>query len=180
MALLAEELVEEWLNRQGFFTIRGLKLGVAEMDLLGIRPIGDGIECRHLEVQASINPVSYIAPLTRTRQKAWGCGAYSAKRRPNDCMVESVTGWITKKFRHPRKLAARARLCSGPWSDELVVNGVKYPEELKEIEGQGIRIHHLKNIVQDLPSPSKDGFTAAGNDFENLLLRPAAEPLGRI
>jgi len=25
MALLAEELVEEWLNRQGFFTIRGLR-----------------------------------------------------------------------------------------------------------------------------------------------------------
>ncbi len=26
MALLAEELVEEWLNRNGFFTIRGIKV----------------------------------------------------------------------------------------------------------------------------------------------------------
>jgi hypothetical protein len=37
MALLAESLVEEWLNRKGFFTIRGIKHGVAEMDLLAIR-----------------------------------------------------------------------------------------------------------------------------------------------
>lgn len=36
MALLAEELVEEWLNRNGFFTIRGIKLGVQEIDLLAI------------------------------------------------------------------------------------------------------------------------------------------------
>lgn len=27
MALLAEEIVEEWLNRQGYFTIRGVKVG---------------------------------------------------------------------------------------------------------------------------------------------------------
>lgn len=34
MALLGESLVEEWLNREGFFTIRGVKHGVGEMDLL--------------------------------------------------------------------------------------------------------------------------------------------------
>jgi hypothetical protein len=37
VALLAEDLVEEWLNRQGFFTIRGVKEGVDEMDLLATR-----------------------------------------------------------------------------------------------------------------------------------------------
>jgi hypothetical protein len=35
MALLAESLVEEWLNRSGFFTMRGIKCGVNELDLLG-------------------------------------------------------------------------------------------------------------------------------------------------
>ena len=29
MALLAEEVVEEWLNRQGYFTIRGIRLGTS-------------------------------------------------------------------------------------------------------------------------------------------------------
>ena len=37
MALLAEEVVEEWLNRKGYFTIRGAKVGVPEMDLLAVR-----------------------------------------------------------------------------------------------------------------------------------------------
>jgi len=34
MALLAEEVVEEWLNRQGYFTIRGIRLGVHESRLV--------------------------------------------------------------------------------------------------------------------------------------------------
>lgn len=58
MALLAEELVEEWLNRKGYFTIRGVKLGVHEIDLLAIRPSDAGLECRHLEVQASVRPLA--------------------------------------------------------------------------------------------------------------------------
>jgi hypothetical protein len=37
MALLAEEIVEEWLNRDGWFTIRGIKIGVDEIDILAIR-----------------------------------------------------------------------------------------------------------------------------------------------
>ena len=40
MAALAESLVDEWLNRQGFFTVRGLKHGVDEIDLLGVRQSG--------------------------------------------------------------------------------------------------------------------------------------------
>ncbi len=38
MALLAESLVEEWLNRQGFFTIRGIKQRISEIDLLAVPP----------------------------------------------------------------------------------------------------------------------------------------------
>jgi hypothetical protein len=59
MALLGEEVVEEWLNRNGYFTIRGIKVGVDEIDILAIRPTPDGQhECRHIEVQVSINPIS--------------------------------------------------------------------------------------------------------------------------
>ncbi len=36
MSLLAESRVEEWLNRQRFFTIRGLKQGMSEIDLLAV------------------------------------------------------------------------------------------------------------------------------------------------
>ena len=51
MALLGEEVVEEWLNRNGYFTIRGIKVGVDEIDILAIRPTPDRQhECRHIEV----------------------------------------------------------------------------------------------------------------------------------
>jgi len=36
MALVAEALVEEWLNRKGYFTIRGAKIGQGEIDLLAV------------------------------------------------------------------------------------------------------------------------------------------------
>ena len=43
MALLAESLVEEWLNRKGFFTIRGLKQDVDEIDLLAVAHRGSSV-----------------------------------------------------------------------------------------------------------------------------------------
>ena len=30
MSLLDEQIVEEWLNRQGFFTMRGVKVGLGD------------------------------------------------------------------------------------------------------------------------------------------------------
>jgi hypothetical protein len=66
MSLLAEVVVEEWLNRQGYFTIRGVKLGNDEIDILAIRPLANGtIERRHIEVSVSTNPISYFSPLPR-------------------------------------------------------------------------------------------------------------------
>ncbi len=47
MALLGEEVVEEWLNRKGYFTIREIKLGVHEIATLALRPGPEGEnECR--------------------------------------------------------------------------------------------------------------------------------------
>lgn len=85
MAILAEEIVEEWLNRQGYFTIRGIKLGVHEIDLLAIRPNSSGLKCRHLEVQASIRPVSYLT-------------ATSAKQRTKKELSRGVKEWVEKKI----------------------------------------------------------------------------------
>ena len=57
MAVLAESLVDEWLNRQGFFTVRGVKHGVEEIDLLGVRPAEKTLDAWHVEVQASFRPM---------------------------------------------------------------------------------------------------------------------------
>jgi len=72
MALLAETLVEEWLYRQGLLTVRGVKEGVDEMDILAVRaPSGAGEkpEAWHVDVQASFRPNNYIAKLTKRLQK---------------------------------------------------------------------------------------------------------------
>jgi hypothetical protein len=72
MALLAEEIVEEWLNRNGYFTIRGIKLGVQEIDLLALAVRDSIVEARHIEVQASIRPVSYLCHCQRTPNRRRG------------------------------------------------------------------------------------------------------------
>jgi len=73
MALLGEVVVEEWLNRQGYFTIRGVKIGVQEIDILAVKldPKGQH-ECRHIEVQVSTNPIAYVSKVPKKIQKARG------------------------------------------------------------------------------------------------------------
>ncbi|MEW5782067.1 MAG: hypothetical protein ACOY6N_11890 [Pseudomonadota bacterium] len=169
MALLAEEIVEEWLNRQGYFTIRGIKMGVQEIDLLAVKWQADGkTECRHVEVQASMRPVSYISRVPKEEQKA-GRAANSAKRS-NEELDQGVAEWVEKKFRHSDKKALMAKLWAGDWSSELVVNVVKSEEELKLIAGHGIKILRLDEIVSAL---AKDSFvirSASGADIVDLIL----------
>jgi hypothetical protein len=168
MALLAEEIVEEWLNRQGYFTIRGVKMGVQEIDLLAVQWQMDGkVKCRHVEVQASMRPVSYISRVPKEEQMA-GRAANSAKRSDEE-LIQGVAEWVEKKFRRSDKKALMAKLWNGEWSSELVVNVVKSEQELKLIAGHGIKIHSLSDIVSSL---AKDRFvigSAAGGDIVDLI-----------
>lgn len=169
MALLAEEIVEEWLNRQGYFTIRGVKVGVHEIDLLAVKWRKDGkTECRHLEVQASMRPVSYISRIPKKDQKT-GRTKNSVKRS-NEELVEGVREWVETKFGRPDKKALMAALWDGEWSSELVVNVVKSEEELKLIASHGISILRLNDIVSSLAK--KDLFvvdSACGADIIDLI-----------
>ena len=171
MALLAEELVEEWLNRQGFFTIRGIKIGVQEIDLLAVRQNGKVLECRHLEVQASVRPVSYITKASKELQKSSGRSSASAKKRSDEELMDGVKEWVSKKFLLPVKRKLRDSLSSGPWTYELVLHRIKHPEEVKVIEKQGVKIHFLSQIVKELQRHSKTNVIAAarGCDFVDLL-----------
>jgi hypothetical protein len=175
MSLLAEELVEEWLNRQGYFTIRGTKVGVHEIDLLAIRPTTDGIECRHIEVQASVNPVSYISKVPKEVQAQTGRAAGSAKTRHDAELLEGIREWIEKKFDNPKKEKLRRRLVPGIWSRELVVNKVKHQREIELLSEAGITIHNLPNIVAHLKN---GGFLLDGASGAHLvdLVAMAATP----
>jgi hypothetical protein len=169
MALLAEELVEEWLNRQGYFTIRGVKIGVHEIDLLAVRPTRDGVECRHLEVQASVRPVSYITSLPVAVQRETGRAAGSAKTREDAELRQGIGEWVEKKFDHPPKAKLKGRLCDGSWTRELVVHVVKHDRELELLEEAGIRIHRLADVVEQLKLGGLVVEGAAGSDLVDLV-----------
>lgn len=170
MALLAEELVEEWLNRQGYFTIRGIKFGVHEIDLLAVRFQAAALECRHVEVQASVRPISYLTKVPRAVQEAEGRAAGSAKRRTPDELALGVHEWVHKKFLMPEKRSLRAKLAPGPWSLELVVHKLKYPEELPLIRKHGVITHSLSDVVRSLKSSDGAIAAAAGAAFADLVL----------
>lgn len=168
MALLAEEIVEEWLNRRGFFTIRGAKMGVNEIDILAVRPNGRRLECRHVEVQASTNPVSWLAPVTKAARRR-GVAAYSARARSPRVMKACVSEWLTKKFFSSKKVALREKLASGPWTLELVVHRLRHPEELDVVRSYGILVHDLEKVVREVLAADNLLSAAAGQSLIELV-----------
>jgi hypothetical protein len=174
MALLAETLVEEWLNRQGLLTVRGVKEGVDEMDNLAVRApsdAGEKPEAWHVEVQASFRPNNYIAKLTKRLQKELGKGPSAAIKREPEMVAECVTGWIERKYELPKKVRRREYFWPGlTWRRQLVHAVVKNPEELEEFKRQGIELISLQTVLQDLCPPDRPAFTAsAGGDLADLI-----------
>ena len=169
MALLAEEVVEEWLRRSGFFTIRGVKLGNHEVDLLAVkyRP-GMEPECRHLEVQASVRPVSYISKVPKALQKSDQAAKSAKVRSPNE-LDAGVAEWVNTKFGRPEKLALMKNLWPGCWTKELVVHNVKSDLEVALIRKHGVTTIQLSDIVQDLRKPGVPVPSASGGDFIELI-----------
>lgn len=139
MSLLGEEVVEEWLNRNGYFTIRGIKLaGNHEIDILAIKPLPKGkCECRHIECQLSFKSIGYIS-------------TGNAKRLDDAELVEQVQKWIEKKFDLPHKVELRKSLCPGKWTKELVVGNVRHEKEIDLLQRKGIVVHRLKDILSEM------------------------------
>lgn len=161
MSLLAEEIVEEWLNRNGYFTIRGLKVGRHEIDLLAVKITENGLKRRHIEVQASSKPIGYVT-------KSPGSAASIAKLRSDDELRKHVAEWVGKKFDLPKKVQLRQQLAPGEWTKELVVHKVKHPPELEMIEQAGVVVHRLSALVADLKRPSTPIKGAAGSHLVEL------------
>jgi len=171
MSLLGEEVVEEWLNRNGFFTIRGIKVGVHEIHILAIRPLPNGrYECRHIEVQVSINPISYITKVPAAIRKQTGRGPHNAKRRDVAQLTQGVHEWIEAKFNLLSKVQLRNSLCPGSWSRELVVGSIKYEEEIDLLRKAGITIYRLKDVLSGMNEKRTAVKAAAGADLFDLML----------
>jgi len=164
MALLAEEIVEEWLNRDGWFTIRGARIGLSEADILAVRQE----RYRHVEVHVSLRPVSYMTDLPKAAAKEQQRHRHSAKTRSPALLHECVREWIAKKYDRTEKLLRRVH--DGAWERELIVNVMRHPEERPIIEEHGIIIHRLAEIVKDLNSKKTPIQRASGGDLVDLIL----------
>lgn len=94
MARVAETIPELWLNRQGFFTMRGLKphTGHGEIDLVAYHPHDK--EAIHVEVSASPNPRGILGNLTASM------------------IPQSVAGYVEDKYL--RENVKRAREATAP------------------------------------------------------------------
>lgn len=170
MALLGESLVEEWLNREGFFTIRGVKHGVGEMDLLAVRSQGDGpVVGWHVEVQISFRPIGYIAKLTREILGDSKRSPSSAVERTPEQVESCARQWVQNKFRDSKKARLRDQLWPGvPWEFHFVHARAKYPPELDVIASEGITLHPFHEILSSL---SKRGLfsASAGGDLAEIV-----------
>jgi hypothetical protein len=170
MALLAEEIVEEWLNRQGYFTIRGIKIGVHEIDLLAVKIGEQGIDCKHIEVTASMRPMSYITDVPKAIQKEIRRPPKSPVHRTTEELSIGIQEWINKKFNLKSKRLLRQKLYPGNWAFELVVHKVLHSEELELIQHAGIKVYLLKDILHELATTKMLINSAAGSPLIELSL----------
>nr|WP_315228957.1 hypothetical protein [uncultured Limnohabitans sp.] len=158
MAMLDEQLVEEWLNRQNFFTMRGLKQGVDEIDLLGLRPSPSGHDFWHVEVQISYRPIGYIG------------GDSNARKRSLIEIQEGVSAWVEKKFTSQKKVNRRnAIVANANWHYVLVHGVVREPAELKFMQDLGVTLISYKQVLFDLQKDIKSHSASAASNIIDML-----------
>lgn len=174
MALLAENIVEEWLNRQRFFTIRGVRDTINEMDILAIRSVsGNKIECWHVEVQVSFRPQKYISDIPKYLMDEINAKSRtSMKTRTEAQLKKCVPEWANKKFLDKGKVSRRNSLVNNAtWKYVLVHAEVKDEKELKFLKNDmHIELIPFKKILKELFQPGKGDFTAApAGDISEIL-----------
>jgi hypothetical protein len=149
MALLDEQIVDEWLNRELFFTMRGIKCGVDEIDLLAVRLNENTPEFWHVEVQVSYRPIGYVG------------GDSNARKRTDDEIFEGVKQWVEKKFTSERKIARRNEIQpNAKWRYVLVHGELKDVKELDCMRQLGVELISYKSLLKSLRD-SKNKFSSS-------------------
>ena len=171
MALLAESLVEEWLNRRGFFTIRGIKHGIAEIDLLAIRHEETSVTGWHVEVQVSFRPVGYIAKLTDDMARDLNRVRTNASARTPEQIETCARAWVQSKFKASAKAKARERLWPHvQWQYHLVHAKVRERRELEVFQKEGVTCHSFRGLLADLSRRKDHSFSgSAGGDLAEIV-----------
>ncbi len=135
MTRAAETIVEDWFNRRGYFTIRGMKSGRNEADLLAFNPNSN--DAVHVEVSASTAPMGW-----------WGDSLDST---PKPEKIQGVVNEADKKFYRPNVKDLRERLRRGTWRCLLAYTMLNdEPEQLEVLERCGVEAVSFAVILSDL------------------------------
>jgi hypothetical protein len=172
MSLFAESLVEEWLNRKGFFTIRGIKKGVEEMDLLAVRPQNNGVPIGwHVEVQIGFRPVGFIGKRSKEMIAHLGGSPTSAKERSQSEIEVCAREWVCNKFLDPAKAKLRKEIWpDAEWSFHLVHGTVRESQELELFKTENVTCHPFHEILKSLSIRSNHSYScASGGDFAEIV-----------
>ncbi len=158
MAKLAEQYVAEFLNREGFATIQGVRKGNNEWDVLAIRVSTGHIEAKHVEVQVSYDPVSYLSN-------------QNARKRSEADLQADIKLWMEKKFTGDRIVAIRKLFYPGEWKYELVHGVLADPKELELLRELGVIARPFSEILTSLckEHPRDLPFVAEGKDAVELV-----------
>ena len=158
MALLDEQLVEEWLNSKNFFTMRGIKLGNDEIDLLAHRSIDGVDDYWHIEVQISYRPIGYVG------------GNGSAKKRTEEELKLGVKEWVEKKFTSTKKVSKRSSIAPNAIWHYIFVYGVLKDEgELDAIKKLGVELIPYKQILNELIDNKTHKSSSIANNITEIL-----------
>jgi hypothetical protein len=159
MALIDEQLVEEWPNRQNFFTMRGIKSGIDEIDLLAVRHNNDNsIDYWHTEVQVSFRPIGYIG------------GDTNARKRSEQEIRDGVVQWVDKKFKSKRKVDRRNDILSNAnWRYLLVHGEVRDSKELEIMKELGVDLVPYKQILSELCSDKLKTSSSTATSITEIL-----------
>lgn len=150
--------------------MRGLKHGVHEIDLLGVRANKLGVEARHVEVQVSLRPIGYISPLLPEYIPSFAQSKTSAKVRPKEIIEPCVEAWVKKKFTSPDKARVRqAKWADSDWQLIFVHGVVKDEYELTVMQELGIKTIPLFTILNELKHAPGKITGGAGTDFAELI-----------
>lgn len=158
MALLDEQLVEEWLNRQQFFTMRGIKCGVDEIDLLAVRYSATKNEYWHVEVQISYRPIGYIG------------GDTNARKRSKAEIEQGAKLWVEKKFTNPKKQTRRNEILpDADWRYVFVHGEVKDAYNLSCIENMGVTLVTYRQVLEQLQKGAKANSSSIASNIVDML-----------
>lgn len=139
------------MNRNGDFTIRGINVEVDGIDILAIRPLPGGkYECRHIEVQVSINPITYHHKDARGHPETKLYRPSQREEARYGTVTQGVHERIFAKLNNPRKVELKNSLCPGSRSPELVVERIKHEEEFDLLCQAGITIHRLTDLLKEM------------------------------